>query len=152
MRSYQVLTGDLASMPQSLEVHQVQEQGVLKDMARIHVSHRKGIEVGRIVKLTANKHSTWVSARGLDTNSGSGNSSNKSDWIRLDDITRERLGNLSLQQRYEFQIEPATIWGHIRWAMRASDPAARVSILIAIWSAFLSTIVGALLGWVISRM
>lgn len=136
-------------MTHLLEVHQVLDQDVLKDMARIHVSHRKGIGVGRICKLTANNHSTWVSARGLDTSSSSGD---KPEWIRLDEITRERLGNLTLQKSYDFEIEPATAWGHIRWAMRASDPAARVSVLIAIWSAILSTIIGTLFGWVISNM
>ena len=132
-----------------LEVHQSLEKDVFTDTARIHESNRDGVGVGQICKLTVNGHSWWIAVRGLDVSTQSGNQKN---WIRLDEVTRERLGKLALFTSYEFNIEPASVCGRLRWAMTASNPLARLSLGIAIWSTILSTVIGVMLGWAISNI
>jgi hypothetical protein len=117
-----------------LQVHQVVEADVYKDIARIHYSQRKEIKEGRICRLSIGREHKLVAIRGLpDCEKG---------WIRIDDITRSRLGLPKFDGTFpeaDFDIREVSFVGRIKWAWQASEPAARiaaqlgmVSLLIAI--------------------
>ena len=124
-------------------LHQARTEDVYKDTARIHEGKRSGVKSGRIVRLyVKGAKSVLVAVRGLDCGEES--------WIRLDEVTRERLGiaDRKLYSVIEVRIRKGHWWESVSWALTASDPAARVSILIATFLGAISIVVSILgLPW-----
>jgi hypothetical protein len=59
--------------------------------------------------------------------------------IRFDHVARSEL-RLDLGQFYEFAIRRASLREKVLWAMRATDPAARIAVCIAVWSGIVAVI------------
>ena len=117
-----------------LFLHEAKSADVYKDTARIHESNRAGIKAGRICRLFAKGFkSTLVAVRGLKDE--------EQLDVRIDEVTRERLGisHLEVGKLVEVRLREAWLLERIWWVMNASDPAARVSI----WIAVISLVLGA---------
>lgn len=137
---------------ESLEVRQLDAEDVFKDIARIHESQRGGLPLGTICKISVGKASRYLSIRGLpaETLERRKLPTQAPNYILLDEVARSDLG-LKLQSKYRFKIVPASWCGRVWWACSATDPAARVSALIATWSLALA-VIGLVLGvWSVLR-
>jgi hypothetical protein len=114
-----------------------------KDIARIHWRQRgRRNKIGAIVAISVDggpRH--FFSLRGLpDEDEGK---------IRLDHVARDEL-RLKIGEEHDFAIEETNLREKLLWAVRATDPAARIAAWIAVWSdiiAILSLIVGAISAW-----
>lgn len=129
-----------------LEVHQLDDVDVLKDMARLHKSQRGSLSLGTICIISVGDKNRFLSVRGLPDAMLEARNLPIQDpkYILLDETVRDHLG-LELGKKYRFKITPARWWGRIRWAYSASDPAASVAAFIATWS-FILAILGTLLA------
>jgi len=113
----------------SLKMHEALWRDVYKDTARIHQDFRDGIKAGTICRLRVKGHgSTRVAVRGLKDNEKS--------FLRVDEVTRERLriDHLKPGESVEVKLKELWFFGRFCWAMKASDPASNVSIRIAVFS------------------
>ena len=124
-----------------LTVHQAKSDGVYTDTIRVHKHERNCVKEGRICKVSVDGNAPKPFAiRGLpDKEKG---------WIRLDEVSRERLG-LNECEVHRFTFEEAGWIEAIRWAINASDPAARIATLIALWLGGAGVVLG-LIGIVLS--
>jgi len=123
--------GLIRSYVMLLEVHQLREEEVHKDMVRIPEVHRRDIRGERvkessICRITVDgSQSTLVSVRGLQGESR--------PWIRMDEKTRLDLG-ITEQKECDFQLEAVGWWGQFMWAWGASDPTPRIAARMGLLS------------------
>lgn len=122
-----------------LEVHQVLNDDVHKDVVRIPEKYRKDVDAkpissGEICKITVGEISTYAVIRGEEGQNGK--------IIRIDEDKRKDL-LLKLNARTAFRINKASIWGKLVWALRSSDPGYRISMEIALISLVTSLVMGA---------
>lgn len=109
-----------------LTIHKARYVDVYTDAVRVHRDERDGIPEGRICRVTVvNGKSGLFAMRGLqDSERG---------WIRIDDVGRERLG-LQFEEKKRFTFRKANWFEAVRWAMKASQPGARIATWLAFWS------------------
>ncbi len=117
-----------------LMVQPAEQADYYKDMARVHSMYRGGLTSGTLARITVeNGGTTIVAVRGLD--------SGEEELFRADLETRRRL-KIKPGVQYEFTIRAATYKECLQWAIRASDPAARVATWIALWSFGIGIVLG----------
>lgn len=114
-----------------LEVHQVRDEEVYRDIVRVHRSRRGKLRSGQVCRITIDRLSTHAVVRGLPDD--------QQDWICLDEVQREKLG-VERGQRVEPKISRAGIFGWLAFMLNASDPALRA----ASWIGLVSLMVGLL--------
>ena len=112
-------------------------EDVFKDIARIPERDRGGIAEGSVCAISVNGHTKHLIVRGLEETLPGG--------IMLDEITRKAMGNLQEGISYDFAIQDAGIWGHLKWACTVADRESRISAWIGIISLLLG-LLGAVLG------
>ena len=120
---------------------------VYKDIARIHWRERgKRNRIGAIVAISVDcgpRH--FFSLRGLaDKDAGK---------ICLDLVALSELG-LKVGEEHDFAIEETNPLEKLLWAVRATDPAARIAAWIAVWSgivAILGLIIALIGMWPVVR-
>jgi len=128
---------------QKLEVAEAVRDDIYKDIVRIHWRQRgKGSKVGAIVAVSVDRRPEhFFSLRGLaDQEQGK---------IRMDHVARSEL-HVNLNEVHEFAIRKTTVWEKLLWAVRATDPAARIAAWIAVWSGvigILSLVIGIIGLW-----
>lgn len=114
-----------------LEVHQLREEDVYKDIVRIPELHRKDaggarIKESSICRITVDgSRSTLVSVRGQQ--------GENRPLIRMDDKTRNDLG-ITGKKDCDFQLETVGWWGQFWWAWAASDPTPRIAARMGLLS------------------
>jgi hypothetical protein len=113
-------------MPE-LEVHQVGEQDIYKDIVRISEAYRitksgKRIKEGQVCHILTNGHSCLAVLRGTQQ---------EVPHILMDDYTRRKL-DVDLKQSYPFDFRRAGILGQLRWAWDATEIGYQVSARLAI--------------------
>jgi len=120
----------------SLELHQACDGDVYKDVVRIHETKRNGIKSGTICRLyMKDGKDIPIVVRGIIN-------SDKKNYILIDEVTRERLeiDKLPIGAKITLRIRDGNVWDKIIWAAWASDPALRISMLIAFVSLALGVI------------
>lgn len=123
-------------MVEPLDVIPADLEDVFFDMARVHKDHRPSTRAGDVIRISVGRRYAYAVARG--------SKSNKRGSIALDLETRDRLG-ISPNNRYDFGIEKAGLWGQVRWAWSASDAMPRIAARLAVLSVALGG-VGLILG------
>jgi hypothetical protein len=111
-----------------LEVHQLAEEDVYKDLVRIPQSQRLDrsgdkIEESTICWIYGTPKSSVATLRGFQASSG--------PEVHMDERTRNRLG-VELGQSYNFTFKKAGVWGQLRWAWCASETGYKVASRIAV--------------------
>jgi hypothetical protein len=101
-----------------LEVHQLGDQDIYKDIIRVNEVHRKDknknpIKEGKICQVSADGRKCFAVLRGYQEDDA--------PQIRMDDFTR--INKLDLQRRksYEFEFKPVGVFGQLRWAWNATE-------------------------------
>jgi hypothetical protein len=122
----------------SLIVEDAKSGDVYKDIVRIHWRERgKRNRIGAIVSISVDggpRH--FFSLRGLpDEDAGK---------IRFDHVARTEL-RIKTGEQHDFAIQETNPWQKLMWAVRATDPVARIATWIAVWSAILG-VLGLFLG------
>lgn len=118
-----------------------------KDIARIHWRERgKRNRIGAIVAISVDRGPRhFFSLRGLpDEDAGK---------IRFDHVARTEL-RLKVGEEHDFAIKETSAWQKLLWAVRATDPAARIAAWIAVWSgvvAILGLVIAAIGTWPVVR-
>jgi len=100
---------------------------VYKDIVRIHWRERgKRNKIGAIVAISVDGGPRrFFSLRGLpEEDAGK---------IRFDHVTRDEL-HLKTGEQHDFAIRETSAWEKVRWAVSATDPAARIAAWVAVWS------------------
>lgn len=124
-----------------LTVRQAKYDDVYTDIVRVNKDNRNGVREGRICRVSIlGGESGLFAVRGLPDKDGA--------IIRLDEVGRDKL-NLKEGDRCRFTFDEADYFDAIRWACRASDPAARIAVWIALvfgLSGLAFGIVGVILG------
>lgn len=110
---------------------------VWRDFARVHHSHRPGIEPGTVCWLKRGDKKRLVVVRGIDAE-------DNTDIIRLDERTRDKLG-IRRSESYGFEIWPASCWREFQWAWLSTDPGNRIAARLSLLSFGLG-VLGLLLG------
>lgn len=124
-----------------LEVRQISQQDMYKDIIRINEVHRidkegKTIKEGQVCLVRANGKKCRAVLRGyLESDAPE---------IRMDDHTRTKL-DLKLKTPYEFEFKPATLVGQWLWAWNATEMGYQVSSRLAILG-FVMGVLGLLFG------
>jgi hypothetical protein len=123
---------------QNLKITEATNDDVYKDIVRIHWRERgKGNHIGAIVCISVDGgRSRFLSLRGLPEE--------RKGEISMDHVTRADL-HLQLGETRVFSIRETNPWEKLRWAVSATDPAARIAAWIAVWSGGIG-IVGLLLA------
>jgi hypothetical protein len=110
-----------------LKVGDAFHDDIYKDIVRIHWQERgKRNRIGAIVGISVDGDTPrFFSLRGLaDEYKGQ---------IRFDHVTRDEL-RLKIGDVHDFTIKETNPWQKLLWAVRATDPAARIAAWIAVWS------------------
>jgi hypothetical protein len=118
---------------QRLKVAEAAKEDVYKDIVRIHWRERgKRNHIGAIVSISVDGgRRRFLSLRGLpEEHRGE---------IRMDHVTRAEL-HLQLGETHEFAIRETNAWQKLVWAVRATDPAARIAAWIAVWSVIIAVL------------
>jgi hypothetical protein len=131
------------ALPNQLQVAEAFKQDAYKDIVRIHWRERgKHNKIGSIVAISVDG-GPWrlFSLLGLpDEHKGQ---------IRFDHVSRDEL-ELKLGEVHNFEIKETNVWQKLMWAVRATDPAARIAAWIAVWSAILgilALVIGIIALW-----
>jgi hypothetical protein len=125
-----------------LTVHQAKLDDVYQNIVRVHRSHRIGVRVGRLCRVSANGKTIVAIAR---------NSAGDTDGIWLDSSQRFEL-DVKAGEEADFNIVGAPWYHEFLWVWRASDPVNRtagrlgllslglgiIGIILGIWSVFLA--------------
>jgi quercetin dioxygenase-like cupin family protein len=122
-----------------LKVEDAFHDDIYKDIVRIHWQERgKRNRIGAIVGISVDGSTPrFFSLRGL---------SNKyKGEIRFDHVTRDEL-RLRTGDVHDFAIKETNPWQKLLWAVRATDPAARIAACIAAWSVFIGILALVLAG------
>lgn len=126
-----------------LEVHQLRQEDVYKDIIRVNEVHRinkreETIKEGRVCLVRANGRKCFAILRGYQDS--------VSPQIRIDDYIRgkEKL-DLQLGKSYEFAFEEVSSIGRLRWAWNATEMGYQIASRIALVS-FIMGIIGLLFG------
>ena len=121
-----------------LRVTEAVKDDVYKDIARLHWKERgKNNRIGAIVAVRVDggrRH--YFSLRGLGDD--------RQGQILFDHVARTEL-KLELNSEHDFAIDEASVWERLLWAIRATDPAARIAAWIAVWSGIVG-VLGLILG------
>ena len=130
-----------------LKVGEALKGDLYKDIVRIHWQERgKSNTIGAIVGISVDGGSRhFFSLRGL--------SDDYKGEILFDHVARTELG-LKLNEVYDFAIKETNPWQKLLWAVRATDPAARIAAWIAVWSgiiAILGLVVAIIGTWPVIR-
>jgi hypothetical protein len=138
-----------------LQVHEAFDFDIYNDIARIHRSQRTGIEAGSICALRVIRQGARCSAR-LVLVRGSRDADSKeqlaisrptsdtvdqSEWIRLDEMTRRKLG-VEKGCSYEFELIRVPAVLHFLWALTSSNPTTRIATQLAIVTFTLGVVIG----------
>jgi len=129
------------SLLKSFTVGRSHKDDVYKDIVRIPEDQRReqqlfAIPEGTLCTIKTSNSSTYAFVRG--------NSDSLEPMILMDDRTRNRLG-VESGTEYVFEIEPTGMWGQVRWAWNAADPAYRLGSRFGLLSLFLG-VIGLFLG------
>jgi len=120
-----------------LTVHQIlDKEDVLRNLVRVHYSHRAGIKAGHICRVSANGKTIIAAARNSPHNDTRG--------IWLDNSQRKTLG-VKEEEEADFDLKRARWYDEFWWMWRSSDPVNRTAGRLGIVSLGLGTI-GVLLG------
>lgn len=112
-----------------LEVRQIREQDVYKDMIRVNESHRtdrQGLKIkeGKICRIVVDGK---VSCRAILR----GNLDGETPHILMDEFARNALG-LELREIHDFEFAICSVWGQIRWAWYATDMGYQIAARLGI--------------------
>jgi hypothetical protein len=124
-----------------LTVQRANLEDVYRDIGRIPEDHRKDsrgstVKEGSVCKVSVGQKHSFVLLRGLQDSQDA--------VIRLDERKRNELG-LNLGDTADFSFSKVRLWGELRWAWQASDPAYRVSARLGVLSLVLG-LIGLFLG------
>ena len=113
-------------MPE-LEVHQVGEKDIYKDIVRINEAYRvtsdgKPIKEGQVCRISANGHSCLAVLRGMQ---------GEIPRIFMDDYTRAKL-EVSLNRSYAFDLRKVRMIGQLCWAWNATEIGYQVSARLGV--------------------
>jgi hypothetical protein len=111
-----------------LEVRQIADEDVYKDIVRVPEIHRidngKAIEEAKVCLIGGTPRSSFVVLRGYQD-------STKAE-IHMDERTRKRLGDIKVGQSYDFTFTRAGLPGELQWAWNASETGYRVASRLAV--------------------
>lgn len=125
-----------------LEVHQLADDDVYRDIIRVNAAHRKNekgeaIKEGRVILIRGNGRKCFAVLRGYQASS--------EPRIYMDEFTRtDKLGVRWLEP-YEFEFKPVGLIGQLRWAWNATEMGYQVASRLAVLG-FIMGILGLMLG------
>jgi hypothetical protein len=125
-----------------LEVKQLTDDWMYKEVARVHSSQRAHMKNGDIVKVTVAKNDKGESRSALFVIRGQEESSRLKIGIDLFGLVKL---NVKPGYKYDFEFERISLWQKLIWALETSDPGARIAMWIAYWSAIIG-VAGLVLG------
>lgn len=108
---------NIQGMPE-LEVHQLHQDEVYKDIIRVNEKYRinkqnKPIKEGRVCLVRANGHKSLAVLRG--------HQDSDLPQIRMDDYTRESRLDLKQGKTYQFEFEEVGLIGEWKWAWNSTE-------------------------------
>jgi hypothetical protein len=115
----------------NLLVHQAAKDDILRNIVRVHRSHRPDIKAGQVCRITTNGCTIVAVARGSP--------SNDVDGIWLDDAMRFKLG-VKEGKTADFKIRKARWDQEFTWMWSSSDPVDRTAGRLGIISLILGLI------------
>ncbi len=123
--------GRICEMPY-LEVHQLDDQLVYRDVIRVNEAHRKdkreeAIQEGQVCRVRVFVGKDWRECFAVLR----GYQASNVPHIRMDDYTRGKLG-VKKDKSYEFEFTPVGVPRQLRWAWNATEMGYQVSSKLAV--------------------
>ncbi len=125
-----------------LEVHQLSDDDVYKDIIRVNAAHRKNekgetIKEGRVILVRGNGGKCFAVVRGYQASA--------EPRIYMDEYTRTEKFDVQYSQTYEFAFKPVGLVGQLRWAWNATEMGYQVASRLAVLG-FIMGVLGLMLG------